>query len=212
MSSPSLGDGARQPPPSALPEGVRRSYALESLSGFLAARPGLHILDLGGINQANLDYITGLGHRLYAEDLIRTFDGFFTPAELAAQKFNEGRIGTFLSDVFTMPERSAHCALVWDTLQFLPPRIAEAVLDRLYRVLVADALVLAFFHPESGGAAVAAHSCRVYDPRHLLLVNRAARRPVVAYNSRSIERLFGRFQAVKFFLTRESLQEIIARR
>ena len=179
---------------------------------FLSAQPGLHILDLGGINQANLDYITGLGHRLYAEDLIRAHDSFFTPAELAGQKYSEGRIGAFLNEVFALPERSAHCALVWDTLQFLPPRVSEAVLDRLYRVLLPDAPVLAFFHPDSGGAAVAAHSCRVYDPRHLLLVSRAARRAVVPYSSRSIEKLFGRFQAVKFFLTRESLQEIIARR
>jgi hypothetical protein len=36
-----------------------------------------------------------------------------------------------------------------------------------------------------------------------------SRRPAQLFNNRSLEKLFGRFESVKFFLTRERLREVI---
>lgn len=194
------------------PPGARRSYALESLTNFLRAQEGLQILDLGGLNQANLDFVTGLGHRLYAEDIVKACDMFFTREEFAAKHFDVHRVSEFIDQTFDFPDQSSDGALVWDVLQFLPSPVAQAVLDRLYRILAPDSFLLAFFHPESGGPAAKPHSCRIVDPRHLLFVPSESPRSIALYSTRSIERFFHKFASVKFFLTRENLQEVIVKR
>jgi hypothetical protein len=100
---------------------------------------------------------------------------------------------------------------VWDSLQFLPHVVAEAVVERLHQILSPDAPVLAFFHRDVA-RPVSASVCRVSGSKYLAVEPRAGRRQAEAFPPRSIERLFGRFRAVKFYLTRENHQEVIARR
>lgn len=212
MSSRPTPPGAGAPPAQNAAPAGRRSYALESFSQWLGSQERLQILDFGGLNQQNLDYITGLGHRLYAERLLDTYDSFFTAAERQAQQFSAHRVEEFLDATLEFPDQSVDGALLWDTLQFLPLSLSQAVLDRLHRVLAPDALLLALFHAESVGPEACQQSCRIMDARHVLIAPRGSRRPLVAFNARSIEKFFRRFQALKFFLTRDNLQEIVARR
>ncbi len=210
MTASSLPAGP-QPPSPELPPGARRSHALENISAFLHARPDLQVLDFGGINQQNLDFVTGLGHRIYGENLMLAFDYFFSPQEINSRQFTPERIEQFLDQTFDFNDQSCDAAFVWDTLQFLPPAISHGVLLRLHRVLTPNALLLAFFHPENSGPA-APHICRILDARHLQLSARSGARPLVPFSTRSIEKFFQPFQSVKFFLTRENFQEVIARR
>ena len=199
------------PPPSDLPPGARRSNALDSMSGYLNSLLQLQVLDFGGINQPNLDFINGLGHRIYGENLMLAFDYFFSQQEVASRQFAPARVEQFLDQTFDFEDQSCDAAFVWDTLQFLPPEVAQRVLARLYRVLAPDALVLAFFHPENSGP-VAPHVCRILNGQYLQMTPKAHVRPIVPFSTRSIEKFFQQFQSVKFFLTRENLQEVIARR
>jgi hypothetical protein len=193
-------------------EGARRSHALTALTRYLESQESLQVIDLGGINQANLDYVTGMGHRLYAEDLLRSYDAFFSEEERVSRQIEPQRIEEFLDQSLDFADQSADAALVWDTLQFLPAPLAQAILDRLYRVMAPDGAVLAFFHPEGGQPLASPHVCRILDGQNMLLTPRPAQRPTEPFNTRSIERFFQRFASVKFFLTRENLQEVIARR
>ena len=210
MSSRPLPPGTN-PAPSDLPPGARRSHALENISACLHATPGLQVFDFGGINQPNLDYVTSLGHRIYAENLMLAFDYYFSQQEVASRQFAPERIEQFLDQTFDFDDQSGDVAFVWDTLQFLPPQIAEGVLVRLHRALAPDALVMAFFHPDNAGPA-APQVCRILDDRHLQLSARPHTRPIVPFSTRSIENFFQQFQSVKFFLTRENVQEVIAKR
>lgn len=194
------------------PPGGRRSYALESMSQWLGGQERLQIIDFGGINQQNVDYVTGMGHRLYSEDLLHSFDQFFGSLTFDAQEFPADRVEAFLEQTLDFPDQSADGALIWDSLQFLPAPLGRAVLDRVHRVLAPDALVLALFHSESSGPVASPQRCRVLDRRHVMLTPRPVRRPMVAFSTRAIERFFQRFQTLKFFLTRDNLQEVIARR
>ncbi len=212
MSSRPQPPGSGAPTGSEVSPGGRRSYALESLSHRLDSLEGLQILDLGGINQSNLDYITGMGHRLYSEDLLRAYDSFFTLEEIQSRRLEDDRIEAFVNETLDFPDQSTDGALLWDTLQFLPPALSQAVLDRVFRILAPDSLVLALFHPETVGPAAAPYQCRILNRGQLLVAPRPARRPIEPFSTRSIERFFRRFQTVKFFLTRENLQEVIARR
>lgn len=212
MSSRPLPPGAGAPPAQDATPGGRRSYALESMSQWLGSQERLQILDFGGINQHNLDYVTGLGHRLYSEDLLRAYDSFFTAEERRGQQFPQPRIEAFLDETLDFPDQSADGALLWDTLQFLPGPLGQAVLDRVHRVLAPDSLVLALFHAESVGTEAIQQCCRILDGGHLQVTQRGSRRPIVTFTARGIEKFFRRFQALKFFLTRDNLQEVIARR
>lgn len=206
-SSPKPGEAARP-----LPEGARRSHALEQFTTALARSAPIQILDLGGINQDNLDFLAGQGHRLYAENLIRAADAAFPPAAAQAAAPDERAIEDFLQQTFPFPNSSAGAALVWDQLQFLAPPLAEAVVARLHRILAPDATLLAFFHPDNASHATAPFVCRIVDDRHILLRPRPTPRPFQAFTPRNIERLFQSFHSIKFFMTRDSMQEVIARR
>jgi hypothetical protein len=194
------------------PPGGRRSYALEGVSQWLTSQERLQIIDLGGINQQNVDYVTGMGHRLYADDLLRAYEAFFEPEEIRAPQLSAQRIEEFLDHCFDLPDQSADGALVWDTLQFLPPALAQAVLDRIHRILAPDSPMLALFHSESALPMAPPQQCRILDQRNIRLAPRGDKRPIVPFNPRAIERFFQRFRTLKFFLTRDNLQEVIARR
>ena len=53
---------------------------------------------------------------------------------------------------------------------------------------------------------------RLVDHMTILLTERGMRPSGQVFNNRNLERLFGKFESVKFFLTRESLREVIVRR
>jgi hypothetical protein len=46
----------------------------------------------------------------------------------------------------------------------------------------------------------------------LKLVQKGFRATAQSFNNRGLEKLFSKFESVKFFLTRESLREVIVRR
>ena len=200
------------PTPGVAAEESRRSPALESLTTSLRASVGLYVLDFGAANQANIDYFTGLGHRLYSEDLLYTAASFFRPDEGVADPISGERIEEFLHLSLNFPFASCNAVLLWDTLQFLPPGIEQPFIDRIYRIMAPDAALLAIFHPESAGRVAQPHACRVLDERTLQLNVKDPARPLKPLNNRNIQHLFQRFTTIKFFLTREHLREVLVRR
>src|SRR5437867_8086700 len=50
----------------------RHSNGLDQFFSYIKGESGLSILDLAGANQANVSYITNLGHRIYSEDFLRS--------------------------------------------------------------------------------------------------------------------------------------------
>ncbi|MCU1324774.1 MAG: hypothetical protein JWN34_144, partial [Bryobacterales bacterium] len=59
---------------------------------------------------------------------------------------------------------------------------------------------------------VPAHTFRIIDNKNITIIERGTRSSGQLFNNRNIEKLFNRFQSVKFFLTKESLREIIVKR
>ena len=56
------------------------------------------------------------------------------------------------------------------------------------------------------------YSFRIKDSQNLILAQRGTRKPAQIFNNRSLEKLFQKFESVKFFLTKEQLREVIVRR
>jgi len=192
---------------------TRNSNGLEQFFASLQDREGLSILDFSGASQANISFITNLGHRIYSEDVVGTIEEVFgkNGATLESQS-DEARVSEFLSQTLDFHDGAFDGALVWDTLQFLSPQLVEAVVDRLHRILRPNAMLLAFFNANEKVHAVPVYSYRIADSKTLSLTTRGERATGQFFNNRTIEKLFQRFHSVKFFLTRDNLREVIVRR
>jgi hypothetical protein len=190
---------------------TRQSRGLEQFFGYIHDQVGLSILDFAGANQANVSFITSLGHRVYAEDFLRSLDDILRvqdPTEAADQ----AQIDYFLRQNLDFPDDSFDGVLVWDVLQYMPPALLTATLDRLYRIVKPKSYLLAYFQSDEKAPQVPLYSFRIKDPQTLILSERGRRKPAQLFNNRSLEKLFHKFDSVKFFLTREQLREVIVKK
>jgi hypothetical protein len=191
----------------------RQSNGLDQFFSSIREMQGLDILDFAEANQSNVSFITNLGHRIYSEDFLRSLDtAFGGPGEFYSNQADPNRSDLFVSQMFDFPDNHFDGALVWDSLQYLGPTLLQVTVDRLARAMRPGASMLALFHADEKAQAVPVYSYRISDARALNLSPRGTRKPAQFFNNRGLERLFQRFQSVKFFLTRDSLREVIVRR
>jgi hypothetical protein len=186
---------------------TRSSRGLEEFFGYIRGQTGLTILDLGGATQKNVSFITDLGHRLYSEDFLRILHETFGAD--GADQSNPGRIDYFLKQTLDYPEGHFDGVLVWDALEYLAPALLTAVVERLQRIVRPKSYLLAFFHADDKQELVRSCTFRIEGVGALEVSQHGVRRPMQLFNNRSVEKLFGRFDSVKFFLTRERLREVI---
>ena len=99
--------------------------------------------------------------------------------------------------------------LLWDVLEYLDPALLAAAVERLHKIVRPASYMLAFFHSDDKLEAVPCYTFRIREVNSLLVAQHGSHRPSQLFNNRSVEKLFGRFESVKFFLTRERLREVI---
>ena len=189
---------------------TRTSRGLEEVFNQIRDRSGLTILDLGGATQQNVTFITNLGHRLYSEDFPHILNETFG-ADDTVDQANPGRIEYFLHQALDYPEGQFDGVLIWDVLEYLEPALLNAVVERLHKIVRPKSYMLSFFHSDDKLDAVPFYTFRIQETNTLHVAQRGLHRPVQLFNNRSLEKLFGRFESVKFFLTRERLREVIVR-
>ena len=192
---------------------TRTSNGLDQFFASLQSRENLNILDLAGASQANISFITNLGHRIFSDDILHTLDDAFGGGEQFVENQSDPqRVAQFLRQSLDFPDAHFDGALVWDTLQFLSPVLLQETVDRLCRILRPQASLLAFFNAEEKLSTIPVSSYRIVDSKTLLLLPRGERKPTQFFNNRTLEKLFQNFYSVKFFLTRDHLREVIVRR
>jgi hypothetical protein len=201
--------GGRKSPVKNLPQ-TRQSRGLEQFFFNIRDVVGLSVLDCAGANQDNIDFLINLGHKVYSQDLVRNLDESFG-LDLAEQT-NPSRIDYFLRQNFEYPPETLDGVLLWDTLQFMSPALLNATVERLYDVMRPKAYLLAFFTATEKALEVPSHTFRIGDHKTIVITERGIRPAGQVFNNRNLEKLFGKFESVKFFLTRENLREVIVRR
>ncbi|HWY03834.1 MAG TPA: class I SAM-dependent methyltransferase [Candidatus Acidoferrum sp.] len=187
---------------------TRPSRGLEQFFTYLRGQAGLSILDLSSASQENINFITNLGHKLYSEDLVRSLDDVFGGED----QTNASRVDQFLRQTLNFENERFDGVLVWDVLQYMTPTLLAATLERLRTIVRPQSYLLTYFHSDEKAQQVPFYSFRIKDQQHLLLAQRGTRKPAQIFNNRSLEKLFQKFESVKFFLTREQLREVIVRR
>jgi SAM-dependent methyltransferase len=190
---------------------TRRSSGLDQLFSAFPPNEGQSILDMSGASQANISFITGLGHRLSSDDVIATMEECFGPDFLAGQRA-AANAQRFLDQTLRFPDQSFDAALVWDALQFLAPPLIDQVIGELLRVVKPGGFMLVFFNANERAPRLPVYNYRIQDQKNLIQVSRSSWQQGQFFPNRTVERLFEKAASLKFFLTRESSREIIVRR
>ena len=190
---------------------TRQSRGLEQFFTSIREQSGLSILDMGGACQENINFVTSLGHRITPQSILQSVDETFGGVADTDQS-NPHQIEAFLNNNLDYRPDTFDGVLLWDTLQYMAPPLLTAVLDRIRFIVRPKSYLLVYFNSEERAKLSPVYSFRIQDRSTLLLVQRGTRPTAQAFNNRGLEKLFVNFESVKFFLTRESLREVIVRR
>lgn len=191
---------------------TRQSNGLDQFFASIRGQYALSILDFAGASQANISFITEMGHRLSSEDYIRSLELAFGDGDFYENQNDEERVQRFLDENLKFDDGQFDGALVWDALQFLSQPLLQVTVDRLYDILRPNSSLLAFFSSDEKADQVPLYRYQISDSKTLMLTPRGQLKRAQYFNNRGLEKLFHKFQSVKFFLTRDNLREIIVRR
>jgi len=172
------------------------------------------VLDLGSTSPTNISLLTGLGHRLYTEDVLTAAHD---PALRATGE--DGRptvdVKEFLAENLTFRGPMFDAVMCWDVADYLPEPIVKPVVERLCAVMKPGGILLAFFHTRDAGPDAP------YYRYHLAGKDVLEMQPTAGadggpqfklqrvFNNRHIENLFKEFHSLKFFLARDNVREVL---
>ena len=188
----------------------RRSNGLRHFFDSIPKARALEVLDLGGINEANVNFLSERGGRVHAVDLLERFDEHRSNRATDALELSAAR--DFVDDYLNFARNQFDAVLVWDALEFLDSNTLHLSVPRLHDILRPGGALLTFFQTHGRGETVQVYRYLIEDGENLTLQPRQVRSLPNTYNNRSLERLFSNFESVKFFLTRDSLREVIVSR
>jgi hypothetical protein len=191
---------------------ARHSSGLDKFCSALETGETRTILDISGASQANIMFITGLGHRISSDDMLETMEDCFGRDFLEGQQ-SAAKAQRFLDQALAFPDHSFDGALVWDALQYLATPVIEQTVEQLLRVTRPGGYILAFFNADERAVHLPVYSYRIQDRKHILQVPRGGMtQRSQFFPNRTIERLFREAASLKFFLTRGSSREVLVRR
>lgn len=186
----------------------RKSNGLNHFLTIFPRDAGMKVLDLGGVSESNVAFLSELGCKIYLDNLLANFDR--TKSALPNRRFEPAAAAAFVEENLRYPAEQFDAILVWDILEFLDRELLTALVPRLFDILKPGGGLLAFFHTQTRGEAVEIYRYQIEGPDTLLLRTHQNRPLPATFNNRSIERLFSEFDSLKFFLTRDHLREVIA--
>ena len=191
---------------------TRQSSALDQFFQAFHGQAGLMILDLGVSNQENTDYFNEMGHKLRYDNFVRSLDESFGDGDFYENQDDEDRIELFQAKVLNFDDDSLDGILVWDSLQYLSPALLEGAVSQMHSILHKGGQLMTVFHSNEKLVEVPSYSYRIQGHNRVKLVARTHRKPAQYFSTRSLEKLFRNFDQVKFFITQDSLREMIVRK
>lgn len=204
--------------PSATQERIaRRSSGFAELGRRIAGTESLNILDLGPTSPANISYLTGLGHKVYNEDVLHagTDSALVSTGEDGKPVIDVAR---FLSTSLQYDPEQFDAVLCWDTADYMPADLVKPMVDRIHRATKPGGAVLAFFHTKDAGPDAPYYRYHIAATDSLSLQamwkpNQKTRVPMFRlqriFQNRHVENLFRDYASLKFFLARDNVREII---
>jgi SAM-dependent methyltransferase len=224
----SSGSGQNPAEPPAKQRLSRRSSGLGELDRYMKSQEGLCILDLGSTSPANIGYLTGLGHKVYSEDLlIASTDPTLATLDEQGNPILDSR--RFLAENLEYTAAQFDAVLCWNLPDYLDESLVKPVVGRLWSLLRPGGMLLAFFHTRDAGPDAPCFRYHIVnndtlEMQHIRMKRQVRKGPTGVshtaigetfplqrvFNNRHIENLFRDFASIKFFLARDNIREVLA--
>ena len=187
---------------------ARHSSGLGEFTRTIAGQENLCILDLGSTSPQNIAHLTGLGHRVYNEDVLTSSldPAFISKNEDGTSSVN---LEKFLRDNLNYKGEQFDAILCWDIPDYLHESLVKAMIDRLATVLKPGGVLLAYFHTKDAGADAPYFRYHIAGKDSIDMQRGPHFRLQRVFNNRHIENLFRGFSNIKFFLARDNVREVL---
>ena len=187
----------------------RRSTGFHQFTRAILRPDGQKILDLGPTSSSNINFITGLGHRAYNEDVLMAAND----SRLAIAGPEEGSttidVERFLAEDLQYDAESFDGVLFWDICDYLPEPLVKPVVERIYRITKPRGALLAFFHTRDAGAEAPYYRYHIKNEESLELQQGPHFPLQRVFQNRHVENLFHDYNSIKFFLGKENIREVL---
>ena len=188
--------------------GSRRSSGLGELTRLLKGSEGLAILDLGPTSPANIPHFTGLGHRVYNEDVLLASQN--PDYKFKGEDGNHGLdVNRFLQENLNFRNVKFDAVLCWDIPDYLAEPLVKPMIERIASVMNPKGYLLAFFHTKDAGPDAPYFRYHINGDDTLRLQRGPQFRLQRVFNNRHIENLFHDYASLKFFLARDNVREVL---
>lgn len=199
--------------PSASGEGAvripRRSTGFNQFTRAILRPDGQRVLDLGSTSSDNINFITGLGHKAYNEDVLMEGNS----SRLVIPGPEEGsttvNVERFLAEDLLYDAESFDAVLLWDVCDYLPEPLVKPVIERIYQITKPRGALLGFFHTRDAGAEVPYFRYHIKNEETLELQQGPHFQLQRVFQNRHVENLFHDYNSIKFFLGKESIREVL---
>jgi len=186
----------------------RHSSGLGEFTRIIAGQENLCILDLGSTSPQNIAHLTGLGHRVYNEDVLSSSvdPAFISKNQDGTPLVNLER---FLKENLNYKGQQFDAVLCWDIPDYLHESLVKAMIERLAGVLKPGGVLLAYFHTKDAGPDSPYYRYHIAGKDSLDMQRGPQFRLQRVFNNRHIENLFRDFASIKFFLARDNVREVL---
>src|SRR6516164_9652178 len=175
------------------------------------------LLDLGPAWQTTLNFFIERGFRVTSDDVLRGWSDFLAQeesklkgpmtAEDYAERTPETLAKRFLNENLRYGPGSFDAMLLWDTLDYLEPKLAKETVAHLTEMVRPGGVVFGLFHSKKPAGF---QRYRVLDTTSLQVLEAKAIFPAQKlYQNREIQEMFGRFRTMKSYVSRDQLRETL---
>lgn len=186
----------------------RRSTGFQHFTRAILRPDGQTVLDLGPTSASNLQFITGLGHKAYNDDVLKTANsGQFMIAD--AEGTPAFDVDRFMAQELTYEPESFDAVLMWDVCDYLPEPLVKPVVERIYRLTKPRGALLAFFHTRDAGPQAPYYRYHIQNEETLELQQGPDFKLQRVFQNRHIENLFREYNSIKFFLGKQDIREVL---
>jgi len=187
----------------------RRSTGFNQFTKAILRPDGQRVLDLGSTSSSNINFITGLGHKAYNEDVLMAGNA----SRLVIPGPEEGSktvdVARFLAEDLQYDAESFDAVLLWDVCDYLPEPLVKPIIERIYQITKPSGALLAFFHTRDAGAEAPYYRYHIKNEETLELQQGPHFQLQRVFQNRHIENLFHDYNSIKFFLGKESIREVL---
>ena len=188
----------------------RRSTGFSQFTQTILRPDGQKVLDLGPTSSSNIHYITGLGHKVYNDDVLMAANAsrfLIAGAEVGSMPTVD--VERFLAEEMQYEAESFDAVLMWDVCDYLPEPLVKPVVERIHQITKPRGALLAFFHTRDAGSEAPYFRYHIKNQETLELQQGPHFQLQRVFQNRHIENLFHDYASIKFFLGKENIREVL---